>query len=536
MGEWANRATEWAIRLPPFCGSVRQESRFRAEAMFSLLSDRLEGVFKKLRGLGKISESNVQDAMREVRMALLEADVDFNVAKAFIESVKERALGVEVLKSVTPGQQIVKIFHDELAALLGGDAAELKLDAPGYILICGLNGAGKTTTSAKLARLLKKQGKRPVLVALDLYRPAAIQQLATLAGEIDVPLFAPPAGETDVVKMAKAALAWIATQGANVAIFDTAGRQEIDEALVGELKQVRDLIQPGEVLLVADAATGQQAVSVATHFHSAVGLTGLILTKLDGDARGGAALSMRAVTQQPIKFIGMGEKLDQLDIFVPQRLADRMLGMGDIVGLVEKAAEAIDEKDAMKMLERFGSGSFDFTDLLNQMKFMRKLGPLEGLLSMMPGMSQLKDLKVDDKRLKQTEAVVLSMTPEERKRPEIINAKRRQRIANGSGTPVAMLVSMLEQIKMMKSLMSNQGQMGKMMKMMGGKGGMPGLGDLAGMLGGMGGGGKGGMPPGFPDLGSLMGGMGGNLGGGGPAGAKPHPLAAKLKFPRGGRR
>ena len=485
--------------------------------MFDQLSDRLEGVFKKLRGHGKITESNVTEAVREVRLALLEADVELAVTKAFVESVKIRAMGEEVLKSVSPGQQIIKIFHDELCSLLGGDAAPLTLDPPGYILVCGLNGAGKTTTSAKLARRLKKEGQRPALVALDLYRPAAIQQLKVLADDIGVPIYLPEPGEKDVLKTAKRAVEWLKEQHTNIAIFDTAGRQEIDEDLVKELKRVADFLQPGETLLVADAATGQQSVSVATHFHNAVGITGLILTKLDGDARGGAALSMRAVTNQPIKFIGVGEKLDQLDVFVPQRLADRILGMGDVVGLVEKAAEAIEEKDAMKMMERMGSGDFDFNDFLAQMKFMRKLGPMEGILSMLPGMKAMKDMKVDDKKMKRTEAIVFSMTPEERKRPDIINSKRRQRIAKGSGTQVSDVNQLLEGVNTMRKMFKGSGGMGGMLKSMmkGGKSKMPGgFGGLGG-LGGLGGG-----MPDMDQLGDLFG-PGAPGGGKLPGGKKP---------------
>ena len=339
--------------------------------MFANLSDKLEGVFRKLRGLGKISESNVSEALVEVRMALLEADVDFTVAKEFIARVREKALGAEVIKSITPGQQIVKIFNDELTELLGGDAAPLDLSAPGRILMVGLNGAGKTTSSAKLALLLKKQGRKPALIACDLYRPAAIEQLATLAKEIDVPMFRPEAGETNVLKVVKAAQKWLETQTANIVIYDTAGRQEVDEALIKELKEVRDFLAPKEILLVVDAATGQQSVQVAKTFQEAVGITGLILTKLDGDARGGAALSMRSVTQRPIKFMGVGEKMDQLEAFVPDRMAQRILGMGDIVGLVEKAAAAIEEEDAMRMAARMDQNKFDFTDFLQQMKMMK---------------------------------------------------------------------------------------------------------------------------------------------------------------------
>ncbi|MEP7078895.1 MAG: signal recognition particle receptor subunit alpha, partial [Chthoniobacterales bacterium] len=317
--------------------------------MFSQLGDKLQDIFKDLRGHGSISESNINDALRQVRLALLEADVDFQVAKKFIARVKEKALGEEVLRSVTPGQQIVKIFHEELTLLLGGDATPLNLEKPARILMVGLNGAGKTTSSAKLARLLKKQGRAPLLIACDLRRPAAIEQLATLGEQIDVPVYRPDPGVKDVRRAAAAGLEWAAQQTGNVQIFDTAGRQEIDAALIEELRELKDFLHPQEILLVADAATGQQAVSVATHFNDALQLTGIVLTKLDGDARGGAALSMREVTQRPIKFGGVGEKLDQFEPFVPERLAGRILGMGDIVGLVEKAAEAFDEEEAERM-------------------------------------------------------------------------------------------------------------------------------------------------------------------------------------------
>src|ERR1043166_2023606 len=316
--------------------------------MFSQLGDKLQDIFKDLRGHGTISETNINDAMRQVRLALLEADVDFQVAKNFVVRVKEKALGEEVLRSVTPGQQIVKIFHDELTTLLGSDAAPLNLEKPARILMVGLNGAGKTTSSAKLARYLKKQGRAPLLIACDLHRPAAIEQLATLGRQVEVPVYTPAPEEKNVRRSAAASLEWAAQQTGNVQIFDTAGRQEIDTELIKEIKELKEFLKPQEILLVADAATGQQAVSVATHFHEALGLTGLILTKLDGDARGGAPPSMREVTQQPIKFAGMGEKLDQFEQFHPDRLAGRILGMGDIVSLVEKAAAAIDEDDAKR--------------------------------------------------------------------------------------------------------------------------------------------------------------------------------------------
>ncbi len=434
--------------------------------MFSQLGDKLQDIFKDLRGHGSITEPNINDAMRQVRLALLDADVDFQVAKKFIARVKEKALGEEVLRSVTPGQQMVKIFHDELTTLLGGDAAPLNLDKPARILMVGLNGAGKTTSSAKLAGWLKKQGRMPLLMASDLHRPAAIQQLATLAAQVGVPVYTPPATEKDVVRSARAALDWAATQTGNVQIFDTAGRQEIDTALIEEIKQLKEFLKPQEILLVADAATGQQAVSVATHFNEALGITGIILTKLDGDARGGAALSMREVTQRPIKFAGVGEKLDQFEAFVPDRLAGRILGMGDIVGLVEKAAEMFDEEEAERMQRKLRTASFDFNDFLAQFKMMRKMGPLENILGMIPGMSNVQGLSVDEKQIKRTEAIVLSMTHEERSRPDILNARRRQRIAAGSGSTVTEVNDLLQRFNQMRKMMKNAGKMKKMMAQM----------------------------------------------------------------------
>jgi signal recognition particle subunit SRP54 len=431
--------------------------------MFGRLSDKLQDVFKNLRGQGKISESNVTDALREVRLALLDADVHFQVAKDFIAKVKEKALGEAVLRSVTPGQQIVKIFHEELCALLGGNAAELNLDKPARILIVGLNGAGKTTSSAKLARLLKSQGRSPLLIACDLHRPAAIDQLAVLGEQIDVPVFRPEKGETDVLKVAKQGLDWCAATGGNVQIFDTAGRQELDEPLIEELKQLRDFLQPQEILIVCDAATGQQAVSVAERFHAALGLTGIILTKLDGDARGGAALSLRSVTGQPIKFAGTGEKLEQFEVFHPDRLAGRILGMGDVVSLVEKAAEAISEDDARRMEQKLRTASFDLTDFLQQFKMLKRMGPLENILGMIPGMDKIKDSSVDENQLKRVEAIILSMTPQERTRPDILNARRRQRIARGSGVSVSEVNNLILRFNQMRKMMKNMGAMKKLM-------------------------------------------------------------------------
>src|SRR5947209_11937039 len=434
--------------------------------MFSQLGDKLQEVFKDLRGHGTISEENIDAALRQIRLALLEADVDFQVAKKFVARVKEKSLGESVLRSITPGQQIVKIFYDELSALLGGDASPLNLDEPHRILIVGLNGSGKTTSAAKLARLLKKQGRSPNLIALDLERPAAIDQLATLGKQVEVPVFKPDPNEKNVQSAAAAALDWHDRAGGNVDIFDTAGRQEIDVALIEELQQLKRFLQPQEILLVADAATGQQAVSVATHFNSALEITGLILTKLDGDARGGAALSMREVTQRPIKFAGTGEKLDQFEAFVPERLAGRILGMGDVVGLVEKAAEAVDLEDAERLERKLRNASFDFNDFLGQFQMLRKMGSLENVLGMLPGMSNVPGLSIDEKQLKLTEAIVLSMTSEKRTRPDILNARRRQRIARGSGSTVTEVNDLVRRFDQMKKLMKNAGKMKKMMAQM----------------------------------------------------------------------
>jgi signal recognition particle subunit SRP54 len=436
--------------------------------MFSTLSDNLQETFKKLRGHGRITEKNISDALREVRLALLEADVEFSVAKDFIARIKEKALGEAVLRSIQPGQQIVKIFNDEIAALLGGDAAPLDLNPPSRILIVGLNGAGKTTTSAKLALHLRKEGRRPLLIACDLYRPAAIDQLVTLGKQIDIPVFRPEPGETDVLKVAKAALKWAEDQGGTVTIFDTAGRQEVDEALIEELKQLHRFLAPRETLLVADSATGQQAVNVAKTFDEIIGITGIVLTKLDGDARGGAALSMRSVTGKPIKFAGVGEKLADFESFVPDRMAGRILGMGDIVGLVERAAEAIDQDEALRMAERMKGSHFDFNDFLAQMRMMNRMGGMQSILGMLPGVGdKLKGVNLDDKRMKRTEAIVLSMTPKERTRPEIIKASRRRRIALGSGVSVTHVNQLLKQFGQMRKMMRNKGKMSQMMKQFG---------------------------------------------------------------------
>jgi signal recognition particle subunit SRP54 len=444
--------------------------------MFDSLSGKLQNAFRNLRGLGKISESNVGDSLREVRMALLEADVNFKVARDFIERVKEKALGAEVVASVQPGQQIVKIIHDELVDLLGSQNAGLKLDGnPSSIMMVGLHGSGKTTSSGKLARLLQKQGRQPLLVAADVYRPAAMDQLDTLGKQLELPVFV-KRGETDVLKIAREAMDYARVNSRNVLIFDTAGRLQIDEPLVQELVRLRDLVKPQEILLVLDAATGQEAVNVATHFDQALQITGSILTKLDGDARGGAALSLKSVTGKPIKFAGVGEKLDEFEAFHPERMASRILGMGDVVSLVEKAAEAVSEADAKKLEEKMRKGEFTLEDFLEQLRAMKKLGSLESVMKMLPGGAEaLKqvDIGKQEKEFKRMEGMVCSMTPKERKTPVILNASRRRRIASGSGVTVTELNTMLNKFFQMQQMMKKMGKMQKMMARMGG--GMPGM-------------------------------------------------------------
>lgn len=444
--------------------------------MFDSLSSKLQNAFRNLRGLGKISEANVGDSLREVRMALLEADVNFKVARDFIEHVKTKAIGAEVVQSIQPGQQIVKIINDELVDLLGSTNAALKLDAnPSSILMVGLHGSGKTTSSGKLARLLQKQGRQPLLVAADVYRPAAMDQLETLGKQIEVPVFL-KRGETDVLKIAREALDFARANNRNVLIFDTAGRLQIDEPLVQELVRLRDLVKPQEILLVLDAATGQEAVNVATHFDQALNITGSILTKLDGDARGGAALSMKSVTGKPIKFAGGGEKLDEFEPFYPERMASRILGMGDVVSLVEKAAEAVSEEDAKKLEEKMRKGEFTLEDFLEQLRAMKKLGSLESIVKMLPGGGDaLKQMDVgkQEKEFKRMEGMVCAMTKKERLTPTILNAKRRQRIAAGSGVSVTELNTMLNKFFQMQQMMKKMGKMSKMMAKMGG--GLPGM-------------------------------------------------------------
>ncbi len=439
--------------------------------MFDSLSSKLQNAFRNLRGLGKISEENAGDALREVRLALLEADVNFKVARDFIERVKAKSLGQEVVQSIQPGQQIIKIIHDEMVDLLGSENASLQLSGnPSCVLMVGLHGSGKTTSSGKLARLLHKQGRTPLLVAADVYRPAAMDQLEKLGEQLQVPVYANK-GEKDVLKIAREALASARTQNRNTLIFDTAGRLQIDEPLVQELVRLGELVKPQETLLVLDAATGQEAVNVATHFDQALNITGCILTRLDGDARGGGALSLKAVTGKPIKFAGIGEKLEDFEPFHPERMASRILGMGDVVSLVEKAAEAVDLDDAMRLEEKMRKGQFSLEDFLDQLRQMKKLGPLESIIGMLPGGSEAikgADLRKQEKEFVHMEAMICGMTPQERHNPHILNAKRRQRIAKGSGVSVAELNTMLNKFSQMQQMMKKMGKFQKMMARMGG--------------------------------------------------------------------
>lgn len=446
--------------------------------MFDSLSSKLQDAFRNLRGLGTITDANVGDALREVRMALLEADVNFKVARDFIDKVREKSLGVEVVQSIQPGQQIVKIIHDELVVLLGSENASIQLSGnPACVLMVGLHGSGKTTSSGKLARLLHKQGRTPLLVAADVYRPAAMDQLEKLGQQLQIPVFVRK-GETDVLKIAREALEQGRRDNRNTLIFDTAGRLQIDEPLVQELVHLKNAIKPQEILLVLDAATGQEAVNVATHFDKALGITGSILTKLDGDARGGAALSMKSVTGKPIKYAGVGEKLEDFEPFHPERMASRILGMGDVVSLVEKAAEAVDLEDAKKLEEKMRKGQFTLDDFLDQLRQMKKLGPLESIINMLPGgaeMAKTADLTKQEKEFKRMEGMICGMTPQERRSPTILNAKRRQRIAKGSGVTVAELNTMLNRFYQMQQMMKKMGKFQKMMAKMG-SGGPAGMG------------------------------------------------------------
>src|ERR1043165_2989397 len=444
--------------------------------MFDTLSGKLQRVFKDLRGLGKISEENVSAALRDVRLALLDADVNFKVARDFIERVKTKSLGQEVIQSVQPGQQIVKVIHDELVDLLGSQNAGLEISGnPASIMMVGLHGSGKTTSSAKLARLLVKQARLPLLVAADVYRPAAMDQLETLGRQVNVPVFL-KRGETDVLKIAREALEQAQKTGRNTLIFDTAGRLQIDEPLVQELVRLRDFVKPQEILLVLDAATGQEAVNVATHFDQALNITGSILTKLDGDARGGAALSLKSVTNKPIKFVGVGEKLEDFEPFHPERMASRILGMGDVVSLVERAAEAVDLEDAKRLEEKMRKGQFTLEDFLDQLRQMKKLGSLESIVGMLPGGSEMlkeADLGKQEQEFRRMEGIICAMTLQERRNPQILNAKRRIRIAKGSGVTVTEVNGLLNKFSQMQQMMKKFGKFQKMMARAGA--GVPGM-------------------------------------------------------------
>lgn len=430
-------------------------------ALFSSLSEKLQDTFKRLKGKGKLSEADIDAAMREVRIALLEADVNFKVVKKFIASVKERAIGSEVLESLTPGQQVIKIVNDELINLMGEKEANIVFASkpPTVIMMVGLQGSGKTTSSAKLAKTFKKKGRSPLLAACDIYRPAAIKQLEVLGGQLDIPVFSK--GQENPVLIAKEAIVFARDSGNDIVIIDTAGRLHIDEDLMAELENIKEQVNPTEILLVVDAMTGQDAVNVAEAFDQKFGITGIILTKLDGDTRGGAALSIREVTGKPIKFVGVGEKLDALETFYPDRMASRILGMGDVLTLIEKAQETFDAKKAKEMEAKLRTQQFTLEDFLDQLQQMKSMGPLEDLLGMIPGMGkQLKNMQIDEKELVKTEAIIQSMTPKERAKPEIINGSRKRRIAMGSGTKVQdvnkILKQFLEARKMMKQFSGAQ--------------------------------------------------------------------------------
>lgn len=424
---------------------------------FESLGEKLQGVFKKLRGKGKVSEADVKEAMREVKLALLEADVNFKVVKEFVKTVSEKAAGSEVLESLTPGQQIIKIVNEELTALMGGTQARLTFSnrPPSVFMLVGLQGAGKTTTCAKLAGAVRKQfDKRPLLVACDVYRPAAIKQLEVVGAQLDIPVFA-MGDAKNPVDIARAAVEHAAKHGNDPVIIDTAGRLHINEELMEELSNIKAAVSPSEILLVVDAMTGQDAVNVAQSFNEQLGIDGIILTKLDGDARGGAALSVRHVTGKPIKYVGMGEKLGDLEPFYPDRMASRILGMGDVLTLIDKAQEAFDEKQAAALEKKLTTSGMDLEDFLEQLQQIKKMGPLEQVLSMMPGIGGKlpKDVSIDDKQLAMPEAIIRSMTPKERQNPSIINASRKVRIANGAGVRVQDVNALLKQFDQMRSMM-----------------------------------------------------------------------------------
>ncbi len=444
---------------------------------FESLSDRLGNAFKKLKGKGRLSESDIKEAMREVRLALLEADVSYKVVKDFVKTVSERAVGQDVLESLTPAQMVIKIVNEELIKLMGGQTAKLNMSSRGLtvVMLVGLQGAGKTTNGAKLAALLKKQNsKRPLLVACDIYRPAAIKQLETVGGQLGIPVF--QMGTEDPVRIAKEAISHAKKHGNDLVLLDTAGRLHIDESLMDELKRIKAEVNPDEILLVVDAMTGQDAVNAAAAFDEALGITGVMLTKLDGDARGGAALSVRAVTGKPIKFSGTGEKLDQIEPFHPDRMASRILGMRDMLTLIEKAEQAFDEKKAKELQEKLKKNAFTLSDYYDQLVQLRGMGSMQDIAGMLPGQAgkALAGAKLDERAMARTEAMILSMTPQERENPSIINHSRKKRIAAGSGVTVVELNKLLKQYEMLKQL-TRQMQKGKMPNFGGGKRGRGGM-------------------------------------------------------------
>ena len=433
---------------------------------FEGLADRLQGTIKKITGKGKVTEQDVKEMTREVRLALLEADVNFKVVKSLIYRIKERAVGQEVMESLTPGQQVIKIVKEELSELMGGEESKIAVAnrPPTIVMMVGLQGAGKTTTTGKLANLLRKKHNRsPLLVACDIYRPAAIQQLETLGTQLNMPVYS-QGQDTKPVEIVKQALEQAKENHNDYVIIDTAGRLHVDEELMNELKEIKEFAKPDEILLVVDSMTGQDAVNVAENFNELLDISGVVLTKLDGDTRGGAALSIRSVTDKPIKYAGMGEKLDELEPFHPERMASRILGMGDVLTLIEKAQDNIDEKQAKDLEEKMRTMSFTFDDFLEQMGQVKKMGPLEDIMSMIPGAGKMKGLKnaqIDEKQLVHIEAIIQSMTKKERSEPEIISASRKKRIAKGSGTNVSQVNRLLKQFADMKKMMKQMSNMGK---------------------------------------------------------------------------